>query len=488
MPFTSALAIEPAGGRVAVLRSSLEAQLQLREEKKPLSVKVLGGIIESDEFGGLTTREQYLALLVGGKTALDAKQYWLSQRWLRRSCDSPHVGATDWDLRMIASYNLRDLKDAALSLTTLAERWPKDLVEMRSRAASLVARDASPREIDDKARLRLLNALHKANFKFDSGETPERLWFELVWIQLSLNDIERARQVAATLLEPRVIITMWADRRFDGATRATNEPPDIASYSGRWVARAKQASDENPQSLAARLHLCQAYVVVGRFDDALALVGSTLEQIRVGSREPPFADTQEKLIDLEECRLDVYKDLGQWEKIEPFLLSHAQRPEAGRPALPHQLALALFHVEFSRGAEALQILDHIEPGAEFSPDQRAYYQAIEHAAALQTNNPQRAEKVRAAMKRSEDPHHWYLNVLLDANDMDGAAAEVIRRLNHPYLRTPELYSLQTFRKPAAETPHSSLWAERFEALKQRPDVRAAINKVGRTASFDITRE
>ena len=66
------------------------------------------------------------------------------------------------------------------------------------------------------------------------------------------------------------------------------------------------------------------------------------------------------------------------------------------------------------------------------------------------------------------------------NDLDGAAALSVRRLNDPQERGDALIALQSYRRPPNRSlPHEALLLERLAQVRARDDVRAAVEAVGR---------
>jgi hypothetical protein len=73
-----------------------------------------------------------------------------------------------------------------------------------------------------------------------------------------------------------------------------------------------------------------------------------------------------------------------------------------------------------------------------------------------------------------------MHALLCANNMDEAAALMIRRLGNPKQRETALVALQPYHQLA--TRHMAMEAlelQRLAQVRDRPDVRAAVGAVGR---------
>jgi hypothetical protein len=75
-------------------------------------------------------------------------------------------------------------------------------------------------------------------------------------------------------------------------------------------------------------------------------------------------------------------------------------------------------------------------------------------------------------------------MLLEEGDLDGAAAVLIEQLRSPLERSDALASLQDMRVYPS-LPAERVADERWRELKQRADVRAAINRVGRIERYPL---
>src|SRR5581483_9494042 len=72
--------------------------------------------------------------------------------------------------------------------------------------------------------------------------------------------------------------------------------------------------------------------------------------------------------------------------------------------------------------------------------------------------------------------------LVCANRLDAAATELAAQLADPGTRLAALGAAQVYADPVAQ-PHSAQLRARWAQLLARPDVRAAVEKVGRSATF-----
>jgi hypothetical protein len=100
-----------------------------------------------------------------------------------------------------------------------------------------------------------------------------------------------------------------------------------------------------------------------------------------------------------------------------------------------------------------------------------------------------AAKAFADIKRhEEDSPAITIETALCLGDFDEAAAVVIRELNDPLLRDDALNLLQDWTEPLVLSDEERGEQRKLFALRARPDVQAAIERVGRIKSFPIWRD
>ena len=84
-----------------------------------------------------------------------------------------------------------------------------------------------------------------------------------------------------------------------------------------------------------------------------------------------------------------------------------------------------------------------------------------------------------------DAPQIYLGTMICVGDLDAAAAEVIAELDDPAQRLAMLYNLQDYAPDPNLTKHEAAGHAAWLAVRARPDVAAAIARVGRIESYDL---
>jgi hypothetical protein len=106
-------------------------------------------------------------------------------------------------------------------------------------------------------------------------------------------------------------------------------------------------------------------------------------------------------------------------------------------------------------------------------------------AAVQLGDSKRASRSLEYLKSHRtDRLPMYLMALIEMNQLDGAAQELIRQLRDENERREALLGAQDFPLHPLAARDMRLEAER-RALISRPDVRRAIDKVGRVESYPL---
>jgi hypothetical protein len=110
---------------------------------------------------------------------------------------------------------------------------------------------------------------------------------------------------------------------------------------------------------------------------------------------------------------------------------------------------------------------------------------VRYAAALQKGDTQIAnESLTYLVEHRNDALNMWQWTLVRANRLDEAAALLIERLRDPTLRGEALDDLQDYANPPQQAQRA-VWNARWLEIRNRPDVRHAIDAVGRIEKFRI---
>lgn len=301
------------------------------------------------------------------------------------------------------------------------------------------------------------------------------------WL-LQRGRVEDARRVLDGIVDVDSVIEMRVDRRFDPLRddHAFEAQLDVAAAIRKDIVRSRAAMQADPRSLeAVYLH---GSVLDGALRDAegLALVDKALA--RDAADPAAFADADQYRNWVVNLRGYFLYGLGRADEGRAALVKAAGLEERGEVNVSNIINLGGFLIDEGRAAEAVALLPRIGTP---SPYGQGWIEAIRSCAGVQLKD----EKLRTAgleyLKAHEaDNPGAYSRALLCSNDIDGAAALMIRRLEDGEKRVDALLALQVMpdagrgKLPFAMTLHA-----RRAALRDRADVRAAVDKVGRIERF-----
>jgi hypothetical protein len=199
------------------------------------------------------------------------------------------------------------------------------------------------------------------------------------------------------------------------------------------------------------------------------------------AKEPPYDDV-DKVIWIYDNRARALAGLQRWSEAEKEVRAAADRKEDGERNTSNVINLAWFYAEAGRSDDALATLLDVGGMSKFGMMQM---HGVRYAAALQKNDTEIAnESLAYLVEHRNDALDTWQWTLVRANRLDEAAALLIERLRDPVLRGDALYDLQDYGDPSPQAQRA-LWITRWHQIRDRADVRKAIDAVGRVEKFRI---
>jgi hypothetical protein len=332
-------------------------------------------------------------------------------------------------------------------------------------------------------RVRLAEALFRIGWPGDDATASDGLRMILIEDRLDQADVPGAAGFAATVTTPASMLPLLVRKRYDPLL-----PPDsdrlamlgraVEGHERETVAALAAAPADRYRLLARAQHLRS----VGRNADALTVLAPATRDVAAAAVEEP----------------------GMWMVNEAAyaLMALDRDDEAMRlmeriAALPleqnmHTVAARINHLEMltavGRNAEALQWTARLESHqGQYASDYGKAWIDSTRVCALAALG--RAAETAAPLARlggwSEINPAALTRALLCLNDLDAAAALLVQRLG----RTdpgPAILALQDFRLSHGRGQTGPLY-DRLLSLRDRPDVRAALDRVGRVLSLPLAR-
>jgi tetratricopeptide (TPR) repeat protein len=295
---------------------------------------------------------------------------------------------------------------------------------------------------------------------------------------LARGRIEEARKLLSTVIEIHALARIRSDRLFDPlrADPAFEARLDLAAAAERDLAYSLAMMEEKPRTISAVNRHITKLLIVRRLDEALALADSTLAQDAVNPKA--FSDGDESRRWLLDRRAAVLEALGRYAEATDSLLEAANQLEHRRSNVSNMINLASHLVRDGRPVEAMRLLEGIREPTRYG---QAWIEANRSCGAVQIGNEAERQRSLEYLKAHEADNVSALSqALLCSNDVDGAAALMIRRLGSQRTSGDALLALQERPDTGLELQgFRKLLRDRFAALRAREDVLAAATAIGR---------
>jgi beta-barrel assembly-enhancing protease len=424
----------------------------------------------------LDSEQQYQALFLAARLAIDLERIADANALLRRSSETEHATLNDWFGRFRTGVEVKDYSDALFALKQLVARFPDKLATIYPPSIYVALRDLRSDSRADVA-TEILEILFAGRWLADAGQEPSGAWRDLALARLERNDLAGAVEVAARIASPEVLIAMRADKRFDAVVAALPSRFDIERAVDGQLESLRKAVATAPDKIEPLSLLVFALRSAGRFDEGLALADDALARATNPNRVSPYSDGSTQVVWLRNARSEILWTMGR----------HAEAADELKKAsdvegnVSQRINYAGLLVKLGRGREALPLLRDLDASA-YGRMQAA---TLEVAAANQAGDRRAATRALAYLHAHESDAIGALQSgLMSMRDVDAAARLFIKRLESTEWRGDALLEAQTY-VDAPRTPHESETAAGLAALLARPDVRAALESVGRIESHPI---
>jgi hypothetical protein len=459
-----------------------EALREIAQKQFDVGLPALRAIIEAHSFAGLPDDDRYRALQAAGRAEMALQRWPLAKRYMARAAAMPQATADDQLALMTIGAQLHDQPTVVAALTALARQWPEHLGDIDEDYLTniLHAAGGMPRA----TAVALLQALYAANFKLKWDIEPSDSWRELTLLLVEQGRVAEAVEVSARITDPQILIDMRSDRRFDAVVAAHPERFDVAAAAARDI-RALQAKDEAvDNSLRVKTLLMAALMRRQHAAAALAIADETTAEISdTNYPERRYLDYLAEYGGLLSERAFALLDLGLWDEAVAQLTAAAREFEHDRDNVGAAIALAQVDCDLARPKDARSVLDQVASG--LSPYGTMQLEGVRLDAATQEGDAAQVKRSLSYLgAHRSDAALTYLSALIIANELDRAAQELRRQLADPATRQEALGVVQTYALEPA-TPRDFEMRARWQSVLARQDVQKAIEKVGRTDSYDL---
>lgn len=384
----------------------------------------------------------------------------------------------DWILRAVLARDIGLPDESADSWREAYQRWP---AQVRRNHEHNVTEAIWGTDFDSPARFALLKALREGGFEWAWTGPADGLWLELALQHLARGEQEAAREMVATLTEPRIVIQLLADRRFDAVRDPALTPAALPRLARQRAddLRARALLDANVVGIQSEY--ASALLMLGEHEDVVALA----EQVATAIADSPFKgdiyiDQQEQLSWLYDRAGEALVRLGRKDEAIAMYRRAASTKEQGAANVSQVLNLAHHLVSAGQPREALELVASV---GNMSPFGRMVLVSVQHRAALALGDGPAADSALEYLERNRgDGEGVYTQALLDRGQDDAAAAALVASLENPEERLGALYFVQRFLETGSLDPARDA---RRRAMIARDDVQAAINRHGRILDLPL---
>jgi hypothetical protein len=469
----------------AATRKLSDAMNLVGEKNWPQALAALRAIIEGKSFGGLSVDYRYKALSTAGRVAIYHGPPKLGYEYLNRATTLPRADFDDWLERLRAADKLGRTASAIGTLTVLMQRWPDRSGQLNPDYILRIVSDAERSQ--HGAAFELLKALYAANWKLKWNIEPSAAWRDLALLLLENDRPADANNVAHRITDTYVLIAMRSDQRFDAVVAANPAQFDIEAAAEREFKARQAAADEAPHSLKLKSQVIDSLLRQQHYEAALAASDSVLMDIR--STNYPrklYEDYEDERSWFLNLRSMALQRVGRWDDAVAQLNAASLLLEKDSGNVDEMIDLAYLYCELARPNEALSALGRVV--AKTSPYGTMRMEAVRVDAYYQLADSKQVEhSLRYLRSHRADSPEAYEDALITVNQLDRAARELVADLLDEGRRQDALGRVQSY-APMPGTQRDMELESRRRAMIARPEVQAAILKVGRIANYPLEEE
>lgn len=479
--------IEPIGPVRAGMAAELDdATLQLKQAFTDLkdgnfkkAVPELDTLIAAPGFSQLSTEFRFQTLKVAAEIALQDKNYAKAHRLAVLATGFAQADASTWLNRMFSAFFINDHLDDALCVTTIARQWPDRLDGLLPRGMTTL-NQALRLAHEDAAEQAMLTALFDANWQAGLSNS-DTLWRDLALIWIEHHDHARAATVAKRIRAADTVLSMRVDKRFDPITRSHPQAFDVDTLLTAQIQAARARITAHPDQLEPVQRLQDLLIQKGDSAEAIAVSDAAVAHAERGDGEQTYTDFDMSYKWVLNLRSDALAAQGRWDDAVRELTRAARRPEDGGINVSQSINLATLYVDLNEPDKAAAAI--VEPGG-MTPygSMRLHYVSLQIA--IEKNDTQAITEHMAYLRTHQiDDIATWQRALMRHGDLDAAEALLIQRLENSDWRSAALVSLQHY-ADRQQTPTMKAAEDRWNTVSSRPDVQAAVAKVGRIEHFN----
>ncbi|RKP55671.1 hypothetical protein [Pararobbsia silviterrae] len=404
---------------------------------------------------------------------------------LRAGQSDPAIrSAAYWLSLSVLASTTRRYDIAAVAMAGSVSADTARAAQLDSRLLRDIVNDTHSLKDGEPDRELLLRALDEAHYAPRNGVdiwTVESFWLELFELDVAHGRDADARALLDRIDIPSMIASIRADSRYRRFVEGNPAFSDGAQINERYVANRKTFADAHPRQIGSVAAHAVALMEVGRFVDALALLDDAIARAAPPAASAPhaFDDERENLRWALDDRSHVLWRMGRWdEAIATETQARENAMSAGGDMVSQRINLA--DLLYLRGKPRDALAELAGVTSETASDYGLLEaDEVRVCAAVQLGDQDMLKTSLDRLRSHRDDAPGPLRAaLMCADDEAGLAAMIAARLDDPLTRNDELGALQIHLPEPHPTEFEALLAKRFDAVRNRAEVRAAIDKVG----------
>jgi tetratricopeptide (TPR) repeat protein len=386
-----------------------------------------------------------------------------------------------WGIRLWLEMREKRHADAVKTVETMAERQPEALNAIGIQAYHELSMTLRRDDKDKPLRKRLLAALSGPVYQpMEITASPDSFRQAYAGMLADDGDKAGASKMIALIEEPSLLIRTSVDPRLRFAV-----PVDFDARAAveKALTKARDVAAAHAASMAAVLEVARYLRMLGRPQEALATLEAAQPE---GAARESFDDLSKWENWWWDAMARSYQTLGRYDDTIRAYSHAVDAKEAGGLNVSQTINLAYAHMAFGKWDKAVATVADFEKGDyAVSPYGLMQMRGVRGCSRflLGRTAEAKADLDYVVAHEMDDPSSltW---LALCANEMDMAAASVIRRLDNPDRRAQALLDLSDY-ADAPESQPELPFEDRYDALTARADVKAAIERAGGTRTFNV---
>lgn len=336
----------------------------------------------------------------------------------------------------------------------------------------------------DDRKFEMHQALLRIGFSSPPPAHDGYLRLEHARLLLARGDVATARARLAGVSDLGILAQLRVDRQFDAlrGDKAYEAGLDLEAAAERNIAESRKLMEQRPDQVELVEDYVSALSAAGRPEEALAAADAAIA--KHAADPAAFKDADDKLRWLLNRRGYILYDLGRIAEARAVMAEAAGLTEHGDPNVSNIINYTLMLVDEGAAKEAAELLPKI---GKASPYGQGWIEAARACIGAQLGD---AAMQKAGLdwlrEHEQDNRSAASRALLCTNSLDESAALFVRRLNDPDARGDALMALQDQDYSHARyLPVLRLLVERLRAVRERPEVQAAVAAVGRIEKIPV---